>query len=208
MAGAGIASAALGAPPFLDAVGRAGGGIEGGADEDGAGVGLGIVDAVGDGDAVCLGGEVVVADELRGPVPLGAGILEVADEFLLLGVDADDGRFSAAQCRRSPAMCWNWASRCGCEAPARFLWLTRRAKPIVPSNRATVRGHTSMPSERSSAAILAVVRRVHLSPVMGSPAVSAAISASMRARISGVFFPRPCARRRGGARGRRRYRAR
>ena len=29
-----------------------------------------------------------------------------------------------------------------------------------------------MPSERSSAAILAVVRRVHLSPVMGSPAVS------------------------------------
>ena len=91
LAGAGIAPAALGAPPFLDAVDREGGGIEGGADEDGAGVGLGIVDAVGDGDAVCLGAEVVIADELRGPVPLGAGILEVADEFLLLGVDADDG---------------------------------------------------------------------------------------------------------------------
>src|ERR1700674_219410 len=45
-----------------------------------------------------------------------------------------------------------------------------------------------MPTELSSAAILAVVLRVHLSPPIGSPAVSCFISSSMRAITAGVFF--------------------
>ena len=90
--GLGIVLAALGAPPFLDAVDGERRGVGGLADEDGAGVGPGVVDAVGDGEAVGIGAEVVVVDQLGSAVPLGAGIAECADELLLLGVDADDRR--------------------------------------------------------------------------------------------------------------------
>ena len=47
----------------------------------------------------------------------------------------------------------------------------------------------------SSAATLAVVRRVHFRPRTGSPAVSWSISVSMWAMTSGVFFPSADARR-------------
>ena len=106
------------------------------------------------------------------------------------------GVLSAAQRWRSAVMHWNWSSRFGWEAPASFLWLTRREKPRVLRSRATVRAQMSIPSAPSSAAILAVVRRVHFSPLSGSPAVSCFIRASRRARTSGVFFRRlpPAAR--------------
>ena len=48
-----------------------------------------------------------------------------------------------------------------------------------------------MPRLCSSAATLAVVRRVHFKPVTGSPAVSCAIRTSSRAMTPGVFFRRP-----------------
>ncbi len=70
------------------------------------------------------------------------------------------------------------------------LCLTRNEKSIGLSCLATVRSLTAMPQRCSSAAILAVVRRVHFKPVMGSPAVSCCISDSIRAMISGVFFHR------------------
>ena len=88
--GLAIAFAALGAPPLLDAVDGELGGVGGGADEDGSGIGLQVLDSVGDGATLGVGGEVVVAHQFGGAVPFGAGILERADEFLLLGVDADD----------------------------------------------------------------------------------------------------------------------
>ncbi len=88
--GLGIVLAALGAPPFLDAVDGERRGVGGLADEDGAGVGPRVVDAVGDGEALGIGAEVVVLDLFGTAVPLGAGISERADEFLLLGIDADD----------------------------------------------------------------------------------------------------------------------
>ena len=89
--GFGIALAALGAPPLLDAVDGERRGVGGSADEDGAGIGAGVVDAVGHGAAVGVGAEVVVVDEFGAAVPLGAGIAERADELLLLRIDADEG---------------------------------------------------------------------------------------------------------------------
>ena len=55
--GFGIALAALGAPPLLDAVDGERRGVGGSADEDGAGIGAGVVNAVGHGQAVGVGAE-------------------------------------------------------------------------------------------------------------------------------------------------------
>ena len=62
----------------------------GGADDHEAAVGGQVVDAVGNGDAVGLGAEVVVVDRLWGSFPSRAVVLEIAHQFPLLGVDADD----------------------------------------------------------------------------------------------------------------------
>ena len=88
--GLGIVLVTFGAPPLLDAVDGERRGVGGLADEDGAGIGARVVDAVGDGAALGRGWKVVVVDQFGAVVPLGAGIAERADEFLLLGVDADD----------------------------------------------------------------------------------------------------------------------
>ena len=61
------------------------------ADDDGASVGEQIIDAIGDGNAGGIRAEVVIVDQTRGKIPAGTGILEGADQFPLLGVDADDG---------------------------------------------------------------------------------------------------------------------
>src|ERR1035437_4542252 len=50
-----------------------------------------IIEAVWDGDAGGVGAKVVVVDESGRQIPARARILEVADQFALLGVDADDG---------------------------------------------------------------------------------------------------------------------
>ena len=50
---------------------------------------LRIVDPVGDGAALGFGAKVVILHQFGDAVPLGAGILERANEFLLLGIDAD-----------------------------------------------------------------------------------------------------------------------
>ena len=87
--GLGIAHATLGAPPLFDAVDGKCRGVGGRADEDRAGIGLRIVDPVGDGAALGFGAKVVILHQFGDAVPLGAGILERANEFLLLGIDAD-----------------------------------------------------------------------------------------------------------------------
>ena len=67
--GLGIVLAALGAPPFLDAVDGERRGVGGLADEDGADVSPRVVDAVGDGEALGIGAEVVVLDLFGTAVP-------------------------------------------------------------------------------------------------------------------------------------------
>jgi len=61
------------------------------ADRDRPSIGEQIIDAVRDGDAGGVGAEVVVVDESGRQIPARARILEAADQFALLGVDADDG---------------------------------------------------------------------------------------------------------------------
>jgi len=90
MVSARVAPPPFEAPPVLEAIDREPRGVVGGADEQGAAVGLQVVHAVGDGDGVGIGAEVVVVDEHGFAVPLGALIFEGSDEFLLLRVDADE----------------------------------------------------------------------------------------------------------------------
>ena len=61
------------------------------ADHDGASIGEEIIDAVRYGDAGGIGAEIVIVDQARGQIPARPGILEIADQFALLGIDADDG---------------------------------------------------------------------------------------------------------------------
>ena len=85
-----IVLAALGAPPLLDAVDGERRGVGGSADEDGAGHWRAGRRCRRDGEALGIGGKVVVVDEFGAAVPLRAGIAEGADELLLLRIDADD----------------------------------------------------------------------------------------------------------------------
>ena len=115
--GPGIALATLGAPPFLDAVDGKRRGVGGSADEDRAGIGQRVVDPVGDGAALGLGRKIVILHQFGGAIPFGAGILERADEFLLLGIDADDrgalGGAALAQCRDALELVVAiWDARC------------------------------------------------------------------------------------------------
>ena len=91
LGGVGIAALTGGSPPVVETVDREERRVVGVADDDGAVVGEQVVDAVGNGEAVGEGAEVVVEDLDGLLFPGGAGVLEVADEFLLLGVDADQG---------------------------------------------------------------------------------------------------------------------
>ena len=62
--GLGIVLVPFGAPPLLDAVDGERRGVGGLADEDGAGIGARVVDAVGDGAALGRGWKVVVVVEM------------------------------------------------------------------------------------------------------------------------------------------------
>ena len=62
------------------------------ADADSAAVVRRVVNAVGDADAAGVGAEVVIVHPNRRAIPFGAGVLEVADQFAFLAVDADDGK--------------------------------------------------------------------------------------------------------------------
>jgi hypothetical protein len=67
------------------------------ADHDGASIGEQIVDAIRYGDAGGIGAEIVIVDQARGQVPARSSILEIADQFALLGIDANDGETAALE---------------------------------------------------------------------------------------------------------------
>src|SRR5260370_34887537 len=62
------------------------------ADADSAAVIRRIVNAVGDAHDAAVGEEVMIVHWNRRAIPFGAGVLEVADQFAFLTVDADDGK--------------------------------------------------------------------------------------------------------------------
>ena len=57
---------------------------------DGTAVVCRVVNAVGDADAAGIGEEVVIVHQNRRAVPFGSGVLEIANQFAFLGVDADE----------------------------------------------------------------------------------------------------------------------
>lgn len=89
--GAGVAVHPFAVPPLGDGMCGEAGRVVGDTDKDRAPVSEQIVDAVGDRHPGGIGAEVVVVHQHRRAVPLGAGVLEMADQFPLLGVDADHG---------------------------------------------------------------------------------------------------------------------
>ena len=92
-----IAPPTFPAPPPCEVVDRKVRCVVGGADEDGAQVGGHVVDAVRNREAVRIRRKVVIRDALRRTIPRHAGILEVADQLLLLGVNAHNGQISAGK---------------------------------------------------------------------------------------------------------------
>ena len=84
-------------PPFSDGMGGEAGRVMGNADEDRAAVGDKIVNAVGNRHAEGVGAEVGVIDQARGAVPGGTGVAEIANQFALFGIDADDGQTLALE---------------------------------------------------------------------------------------------------------------
>ena len=62
------------------------------ADADGAAVVRRVVNAVGDAHAAGIGAEVVIVHQNGRAIPFGSGVLEVADQFAFLAIDADDGK--------------------------------------------------------------------------------------------------------------------
>jgi len=78
-------------PPTADGSDGESGGLVTDADEHRTAVGLGIINAEGEGDARSEGAKVVVVNRRGDALPLPTGILEVAYQFPLLGIDTDDG---------------------------------------------------------------------------------------------------------------------
>jgi hypothetical protein len=60
--------------------------------EDRASVGEQVIDPIRDRDADGIGAEIVIIDAHRRAIPLGAIVLEVADEFSFFGIDTDNGK--------------------------------------------------------------------------------------------------------------------
>lgn len=89
--GVGVAGLASGAPPVVEAVDGKEGCVIGVADDDGPGIGEQVIDAVGDGEAVGKGAEVVIMDWERARFPGGAGFLKLpTNSFFLVYVQFPD----------------------------------------------------------------------------------------------------------------------
>jgi len=87
-----IAIRTVALPPTGDGVGGEGCRVMRDPYEDRASVGEQVVDTVRDRDADGIGTEIMIIDAHRRAIPLDAIVFEVADQFSLLGIDADDGK--------------------------------------------------------------------------------------------------------------------
>jgi len=80
-----------------DSVSGKGGCVMRDADYDGTSIREEIIDAVWYGDTGGIGAEIVIVDQARGQIPARPGILKGADQFALLGIDADDGQMTTLE---------------------------------------------------------------------------------------------------------------
>ena len=93
----GMLQTSLTLPPVTDSVSREGGCVMRHTDHDRTTVDERLVDAIRDRDAECVGAKVMIIDEPGLAVPACAGVLKVADQFALLGIDTDDGQATTAE---------------------------------------------------------------------------------------------------------------
>ena len=87
-----VAICAVALPPVGDGVGGEGCRVMRDTDKDRASVGEQIIDPIRDRHADGIGTEIVIIDAHRRAIPLDAIVFEIADQFSLLGIDADDGK--------------------------------------------------------------------------------------------------------------------
>ena len=87
-----VAIRAVALPPASDGVGGEGCRVMRNAYKDRASVGKQIIDTIRDRDADGIGTEIVIIDAHRRAIPLDASVFEIADQFSLFGIDADDGK--------------------------------------------------------------------------------------------------------------------
>ena len=92
-----VLTESLALPPVSDGVSREGRCVVRDTNENGTAVGERLVDTVGNGHADGVGTEVVIIDGPGFPIPTGAGVFEVADQFALFSIDADDGQAAVAE---------------------------------------------------------------------------------------------------------------
>jgi len=86
-----VAIGAVALPPAGDGVRGEGGGVMRDTHKDGTSIGKQVIDTVRDRDADGIGTEIVIINFHGCAIPLHATVLEVADQFSLFGIDADDG---------------------------------------------------------------------------------------------------------------------
>src|ERR1700733_12154987 len=86
----GIALASFLPPPSSDGGYGERGSLVRDADEHGTAIGVGIIDAIQNGDALGQRAKVMVVDRRGHTIPPGAGVLEGADHFPFLGIYADN----------------------------------------------------------------------------------------------------------------------
>src|SRR6266852_4334529 len=97
LARAGVTLRTFPLPPVGDGMSGEGGSVVGNAHHEGAAILGDVIDSVGNRDADGVAAEVVIKDAAGLAVPASAGVLEVADQFAFLGVDADDGQVTALE---------------------------------------------------------------------------------------------------------------
>ena len=92
---AGITLGTFLAPPVSDGMSGEGGSIVRNADHNSAAIFVDVINAIGNSDADGIGSEIMIIDAARLAFPAAAGISEIAYQFALLAVDADDGKMPA-----------------------------------------------------------------------------------------------------------------
>ena len=80
-----------------DGMGSKGGSVVGNTHDEGAAIFGDVVNAIGNGDADGVGAKVVDEDAARAAFPKAACIAEIADQFALFGIDADDGQMTTLE---------------------------------------------------------------------------------------------------------------
>jgi hypothetical protein len=123
----------------------------------------------------------VVADQSGRKIPTYTGVLEVADQFAFLSVDANDREASALETVMKITKTEELIIPSGTLVGGEFLAIDARGLPHLMEKASYGVGLTTTPKSPRAMAILSVVRRDHFRPEIGSPA---------------VFFRPGCARRR------------